>query len=40
MMKQIDFSKQPVRLIGFGVSNAEDEDEQKKKYSQLELTLF
>jgi DNA polymerase-4 len=40
MMKQIDFSKQPVRLIGFGVSNAEDEDEQKKKYSQLELKLF
>jgi DNA polymerase-4 len=38
MMKLIDLSGQPVRLIGFGVSNAEDEPE--KKYSQLELKLF
>ncbi|MDR0507020.1 MAG: DNA polymerase IV [Dysgonamonadaceae bacterium] len=35
MMKQIDFSGQPVRLIGFGISNAEDET--RKKYVQLEL---
>jgi len=38
MMKQIDLSAQPVRLIGFGISNAEDEP--LKKYQQLELKLF
>jgi DNA polymerase-4 len=38
MMKQIDLSGQPVRLIGFGISNAEDE--LSKKYQQLELKLF
>ena len=38
MMKQIDLSDLPVRLIGFGISNAEDEP--SKKYQQLELKLF
>jgi len=38
MMKQIDLSGWPVRLIGFGISNAEDE--LSKKYQQLELKLF
>jgi DNA polymerase-4 len=36
MMKQIDLSGQPVRLIGFGISNAETETPQR----QLELNLF
>jgi DNA polymerase-4 len=38
MMKQIDLSRQPVRLIGFGVSNASDE--LVKKQVQLELACF
>jgi DNA polymerase-4 len=38
MMKQIDLSGQPVRLIGFGVGNAADEP--VKKQVQLELDLF
>lgn len=38
MMKQIDLSSQPVRLIGFGISNAEDEPERKPL--QLALDLF
>jgi DNA polymerase-4 len=38
MMKQIDLSGQPVRLIGFGVGNASDEPENKQV--QLELDLF
>jgi len=36
MMKQIDLSTQPVRLIGFGISNGENETPKK----QLELELF
>ncbi|GHT51809.1 DNA polymerase IV 2 [Bacteroidia bacterium] len=39
IMKQIDLSQQPVRLIGIGVSNASD-DAPVKKYTQLELKLF
>jgi hypothetical protein len=38
MMKEIDLSGQPVRLLGFGVSNAADET--VNKYTQLELNLF
>jgi hypothetical protein len=38
MMKQVDLSGQPVRLIGFGVGNASDEPE--NKLLQLELDLF
>ncbi|MDR0836244.1 MAG: DNA polymerase IV [Tannerella sp.] len=38
MMKLIDLSGQSVRLLGFGISNANDEPE--KKYTQLELKLF
>jgi DNA polymerase-4 len=38
MMKQIDLSMQPVRLIGFGVGNAVNEPEGKQV--QLELDLF
>ncbi|MDR0232885.1 MAG: DNA polymerase IV [Dysgonamonadaceae bacterium] len=38
MMKQIDLSGQPVRLIGFGISNASEESGQKQL--QLELDLF
>jgi len=38
MMKQIDLSGRPVRLIGFGIGNAEDET--PKKELQLELKLF
>jgi DNA polymerase-4 len=38
MMKQIDLSGQPVRLIGFGIGNAEDEV--SKNHRQLELKLF
>jgi DNA polymerase-4 len=38
MMKEIDFSIQPVRLLGLGISNAENETE--KRYIQLELALF
>ena len=38
IMKWIDLSGQPVRLIGFGVSHAEDETE--KRSLQLELDLF
>lgn len=38
MMKQIDLSGQPVRLIGFGVGNASDE--LVKKQVQMELSLF
>ena len=37
-MKQIDFSEKPVRLLGFGVSHADDEA--PAKYTQLELRLF
>ena len=36
MMKQIDLSKQPVRLLGFGISNAGEDI----KHTQLELKLF
>jgi DNA polymerase-4 len=36
MMKQIDLSGQPVRLIGFGVGNAADKPDEK----QLQLDLF
>jgi DNA polymerase-4 len=35
MMKQIDLSAQPVRLLGFGIGNADNETE--KRYTQLEL---
>lgn len=38
MMKLIDLSAQPVRLIGFGVGNASDETGNKQM--QLELNLF
>ncbi len=38
IMKQVDLSQKPVRLLGLGVSNANDEPE--KKYTQLELDLF
>jgi DNA polymerase-4 len=38
IMKQVDLSNQPVRLLGLGISNAADEPEQK--YTQLELDLF
>ena len=38
MMKQIDLSEQPVRLIGFGISNAADEPDRQPL--QLELDLF
>jgi hypothetical protein len=38
MMKQIDLSKQAVRLIGFGVGNAVNEPERKQV--QLQLDLF
>ena len=38
MMKQIDLSGQPVRLIGFGVGNAADEPDEKQL--QLELDFF
>lgn len=38
IMKQVDLSVQPVRLLGVGISNAADEPEQK--YTQLELDLF
>jgi DNA polymerase-4 len=38
MMKHIDLSEQPVRLIGFGVGNASDKP--CKKQLQLELDLF
>ncbi len=38
IMKQVDLSQKPVRLLGLGVSNANDEPE--KKYTQLELNLF
>jgi DNA polymerase-4 len=37
LMKQIELAK-PVRLLGFGVSHAEEETQ--KKYTQLELKLF
>ena len=37
MMKQIDLEK-PVRLLGFGISHAEEET--PSKYTQLELKLF
>jgi DNA polymerase-4 len=37
-MKQIELEK-PVRLLGFGISHAEEET-QTKKYTQLELKLF
>jgi DNA polymerase-4 len=39
MMKLIDLSEQPVRLLGLGVSNAGDGGAEKK-YTQLELDLF
>ena len=38
IMRQVDLSAQPVRLLGVGISNAADEPEQK--YTQLELALF
>lgn len=38
MMKWVDLSGQPVRLLGLGVSNAGDGTE--TKYTQLELGLF
>ncbi len=38
IMKQVDLSQNPVRLLGLGVSNSSDETE--KKYIQLELELF
>jgi len=38
VMKQIDFSQKPVRLLGFGISHAEEEP--PVKYTQLELKLF
>jgi DNA polymerase-4 len=38
MMKQIDLSGQPVRLIGFGISNADNEPQ--RKIVQLKLDLF
>ncbi len=38
IMRQVDLSGQPVRLLGLGISNAADEPEQK--YTQLELDLF
>ncbi|MDR2679886.1 MAG: DNA polymerase IV [Tannerella sp.] len=38
IMKQVDVSAQPVRLLGLGISNATDEPEQKPV--QLELDLF
>jgi DNA polymerase-4 len=37
MMKEIDFSIQPVRLLGIGIGNAESDTE--KKPAQLELAL-
>jgi len=37
MMKQLDLVK-PVRLLGFGVSHADEE--MQAKYTQLELGLF
>jgi len=37
MMKQIDLEK-PVRLLGFGISHADEETQ--PKYTQLELRLF
>ncbi|MDR2140016.1 MAG: DNA polymerase IV [Tannerella sp.] len=36
IMKQVDLSAQPVRLLGIGISNAADEPEQK----QMQLKLF
>ena len=39
MMKQIDISQQPIRLLGLGISNAFDESGENK-YTQLELNLF
>ena len=38
MMSQIDLSEQPVRLLGFGISNANEKSEEK--YTQMELKLF
>ncbi|KAA6332529.1 DNA polymerase IV [termite gut metagenome] len=38
MMKQIDLSGQPVRLLGFGISNADNEP--NKRCTQTELELF
>ena len=38
IMRWVDLSAQPVRLLGLGISNAADEPEQK--YTQLELCLF
>ncbi|KAA6327015.1 DNA polymerase IV [termite gut metagenome] len=38
MMKQIDLSGQPVRLLGLGISNADNEP--NKRYKQIELGLF
>ncbi|MDR1380768.1 MAG: DNA polymerase IV [Tannerella sp.] len=38
IMKQVDLSARPVRLLGVGVSNAADEPE--RKFTQLELDLF
>lgn len=38
ILRQVDLSAQPVRLLGLGISNAANEPEQK--YTQLELDLF
>ncbi|MDR1886908.1 MAG: DNA polymerase IV [Prevotellaceae bacterium] len=38
MLKQIDLSQKKIRLLGLGVSNADNEPD--KKYTQLELNLF
>jgi DNA polymerase-4 len=38
LLKQIDISQKKIRLLGLGVSNAENEPD--KKYTQLELKLF
>jgi DNA polymerase-4 len=38
LIKQLDLSQQPVRLLGLGVGNAESGAE--KQYTQLELALF
>ncbi|MDR1222027.1 MAG: DNA polymerase IV [Tannerella sp.] len=38
ILKQVDLSSQPVRLLGLGISNVAGEP--KQKYTQLELDLF
>ena len=39
LMKQVDLAKQPIRLLGLGISNASNESGENK-YTQLELSLF